>query len=150
MKNQGILALFVGASLVACGGSSGRTATAYKPGDFPMRSSETWSALWLLDKQEVGVVFQLKSTPAIDSDGDVSASLNVSGSGAEAGVGYIDNSDGTFVVTIKIKTLRFTCYAPLGSNWGAAVVGKGVVSVNSNNPTALPCAMGKNIKIMGK
>ncbi len=138
----GVLALVLAVVFTSCPGRNSRSEAAYQIGDFPMRGNEVWGALWKAGSLEVPIAFQAKANPYIDKDGDVITGLNVSGSGAQSGVAYIDNTEGDFVVAIKTSSLTYLCYAPMGSNWNG-VVGTGVVSDGSDR-AKLNCAFGRS------
>ena len=138
----GILALVLAVTFTSCPGRSSRSAPAYQVGDFPMRGNEVWGVLWKAGNLETAVAFQAKANPYIDKDGDVITGLNVSGSGAQSGVAYIDNTEGDFVVAIKTSSLTYLCYAPMGSNWNG-VAGTGIVSDGSDR-AKLNCAFGRS------
>ncbi len=114
----------------------------YGVADFPMKVGENWGVVFQVGDQKPAVTFQLAAAPVQNKNGDVSASLKVSGANATGGVAYIANVDDTFNVGIKISSFTFSCYATVRSNWSSTVRGTGFMT-DGQNPSKISCAMSK-------
>ncbi len=141
----GVLGLVLVGTLTACPPPPPPAASAtprYGVADFPMKNGETWGVVFQVGDQKPAVSFQLASNPAIDKDGDVAATLKVAGSAASGGLAFIDNTDGTFNVGVKISSFTLFCYAGVKNNWNNTVKGSGIIT-DGKNPAEISCAMGK-------
>ena len=112
----------------------------YTVADYPIRGNDLWAVAFVLGNETPVLPFQLATAPRIDKDGDVIASLKVS-SGVDSGVAWVDNSDGTFNVSLRVANTKLICYASMDSKFSAPVKGQGLV-IDGDNKANTGCAMG--------
>ncbi len=114
----------------------------YGVADYPIRGNDLWAVAFALGKETPVLPFQLGTAPRVDKDGDVIASLKVP-SGVDSGIAWVDNTDATFNVSLRIGNTKLICYASMSNNFSAPVKGQGLV-IDGDNKANTGCAMGSS------
>jgi hypothetical protein len=110
---------------------------------FPMKTGQTWAAVFQTSQGNVTVGFQLSSAPEYDDDGDVIADLATT-SNVEGGIGYVLTEDDIFVTQFAINRAQKTnllCAADNAANFSSPVRGVGLLSQNGKNSGEFNCTL---------
>jgi hypothetical protein len=137
---MGVAGALLAVAITAC--PSGRG-----PGNaaavFPVKSGETWTAVFTSNAGTATVGFQLDGAPEYDDEGDVIADFATT-SNVQGGFGFVLTQDNLFVAQFIVNRQQKTalaCGAQAGSNFSNPVRGIGIATQDNKRAGELNCTL---------